>query len=134
MQEFLLQWEKLPIRKGVLEYILFLNLQITYFQFESRIIYAFTIVFFILILLFHKTILNEHGAACNFIKKETLAQLFPCEFCEISKTIFFYRTPLVAAFLFSSSFFKANKTFQIQRKLTFTIINIFSESASGGVR
>ena len=30
---------------------------------------------------------------CNFIKKETMAQLFSCEFCEISKYDFFYRTP-----------------------------------------
>ena len=36
-------------------------------------------------------------AACNFIKKETLAQVFSCEFCEISKNNFFYRTPLLAA-------------------------------------
>ena len=35
--------------------------------------------------------------ACNFIKKETLAQVFSCEFCEISKNTFFYRIPLVAA-------------------------------------
>ena len=35
--------------------------------------------------------------ACNFIKKETLAQMFSCEFCEISKTTFFYRAPPVAA-------------------------------------
>ena len=35
--------------------------------------------------------------ACNFIKKETLAQVFSCKFCEISKKTFFYRTPLVAA-------------------------------------
>ena len=34
--------------------------------------------------------------ACKFIKKETLAQVFPCEFCEISKNTFFYRTPPVA--------------------------------------
>ena len=27
--------------------------------------------------------------ACNFIKKETLAQLFSCEFCEISKNTIF---------------------------------------------
>ena len=27
--------------------------------------------------------------ACNFIKKETLAQVFSCEFCEFSKNIFF---------------------------------------------
>ena len=35
--------------------------------------------------------------ACNFIKNETLAQLFPCEFCEISKNTFFHRTPLMPA-------------------------------------
>ena len=35
--------------------------------------------------------------ACNFIKKETLAQLFSCEFCEFFKNTFFYRTALVAA-------------------------------------
>ena len=35
--------------------------------------------------------------ACNFIKKETLALVFSCEFCEISKNTFLYRTPLVAA-------------------------------------
>ena len=27
--------------------------------------------------------------ACNFIKKETLAQVFSCEFCEISTNTFF---------------------------------------------
>ena len=37
------------------------------------------------------------GGACNFIKKETLAQMFSCEFCKISKNSFFFRTPLVAA-------------------------------------
>ena len=34
--------------------------------------------------------------AYNFIKKETLAQVFSCECCEISKNIFFYRTLPVA--------------------------------------
>ena len=33
----------------------------------------------------------------NFIKKETLAQVFSCEFCQISKNTFSYRTPPVAA-------------------------------------
>ena len=42
-------------------------------------------------------VLCEKGAACNFIKRETLARVFSCEFCEISKNTFFYRTPLVAA-------------------------------------
>ena len=31
----------------------------------------------------------------GFTGKETLAQLFSCEFCEMSKNIFFHRTPLV---------------------------------------
>ena len=34
--------------------------------------------------------------ACNFIKKETLVQAFSCEFYEISKDIFFCRTPSAA--------------------------------------
>ena len=35
--------------------------------------------------------------AYNFIKKETLAQVFSCEFCEISKNTFSYKAPPVAA-------------------------------------
>ena len=32
----------------------------------------------------------------TLLKKETLAQVFSCEFCEISKNTFYYRTPLVS--------------------------------------
>ena len=35
--------------------------------------------------------------ACNFIKKETPAQVFSYEFCEMSKNTCFNRTPPVAA-------------------------------------
>ena len=35
--------------------------------------------------------------ACNIIKKGSLAQVFSCEFCAISRNIFFYRAPTVAA-------------------------------------
>ena len=35
--------------------------------------------------------------ACNFIKKETQAHVFPCEFCDISKNTFFYWIRPVAA-------------------------------------
>ena len=42
---------------------------------------------------------NVSGSPCNFIIKEALAQVFSCEFCEISKTSFFHRTPPVAALL-----------------------------------
>ena len=31
--------------------------------------------------------------ACNLIKKETLAQVFSCEFCKMFKNNFFLRTP-----------------------------------------
>ena len=41
--------------------------------------------------------LSASKAVLNFIKKETLALVFSCEFCEISKNTFFYRTLLVAA-------------------------------------
>ena len=34
-------------------------------------------------------IINRSPQACNFIKKETLALVFSCEFCEISKNAFF---------------------------------------------
>ena len=42
-------------------------------------------------------LIKLQAETCNFSKKETLAQVFPCEFCEISKKTFSYRTPLVAA-------------------------------------
>ena len=32
---------------------------------------------------------NVYKTIKNFIKKETLAQVFPCELCEISKNTFF---------------------------------------------
>ena len=47
--------------------------------------------------LFFNKVASLRPEASNFIKKETLAQVFSCEFCETSKNTFFYRTPLVAA-------------------------------------
>ena len=47
----------------------------------------------------------QYSKSCNWNnietgpeEKETLAQVFSCEFCEISKNAFFHRTPPVAAF------------------------------------
>ena len=34
---------------------------------------------------------------CHVIEKETLAQVFSCEFCQISEITFLYRTPPMAA-------------------------------------
>ena len=39
----------------------------------------------------------QEPEACNFIKKETLTQVFSSEFGEISKNSFSYRKPLMAA-------------------------------------
>ena len=39
------------------------------------------------------------ASASNFIKKETLAQVFSCEFCDITKNTFSYRTSPMAALL-----------------------------------
>ena len=36
---------------------------------------------------------SQKVSACNFTKKETLAQVFSCEFCEISKNTFSDITP-----------------------------------------
>ena len=44
-----------------------------------------------------KGVLSCRPGACNFIKKGTLAQMFSCKFCEISKNTFSYRTPPIAA-------------------------------------
>ena len=49
--------------------------------------------------LFLNKIAGLRPKACSFIKEETLAQVFSGEICEISKNIFFHRTPLVAASL-----------------------------------
>ena len=42
-------------------------------------------------------LIKLQALVCSFIKKETLAQVFPCEFCEISKNTFSCRTSPVAA-------------------------------------
>ena len=49
-------------------------------------------------------------SACNFIKKETVAQVFTCEFCKISKNTFSYRTPPVAPSLWIIFFIILNTT------------------------
>ena len=40
----------------------------------------------------------------TLLTKETLAQVFSCKFCEISKDIFSYRTPSVAASVLTNIF------------------------------
>ena len=42
-------------------------------------------------------LIKVQALACSFIKKETLAQVFSYEFCEISKSAFSYRIRPLAA-------------------------------------
>ena len=49
------------------------------------------------------------------IKKETLAHVFSCEFCGISKNTFFTENLWTTASKFSVIWFKENKQNQIQR-------------------
>ena len=37
----------------------------------------------------NKVLIKLHPLACSFIKKESLTQLYSCEFCEITKNTFF---------------------------------------------
>ena len=46
-----------------------------------------------------KTAVYFQQTACNFIEKENLTQVFSCQFREISKNTFCYKTPQVAASL-----------------------------------
>ena len=49
-------------------------------------------------MVFLKISLNSQEGNCagvTFIKKEALAQVFSCEFCEIFQNIYLYRTPSV---------------------------------------
>ena len=55
------------------------------------------------------------GLGLNLIKKESLAQVFPCESCEISKNTFFYRTPPDDCFCRLSSLCKEFGKFAIPR-------------------
>ena len=41
-------------------------------------------------------LIKLQAKACNFIKKEALAQVLSCGFCEIFKNIFYRRPPVVA--------------------------------------
>ena len=48
----------------------------------------------------------------NFINKETQAQVFSCELCEISKNSFSYRTPPVAVSGYSQFYYTSSSFYQ----------------------
>ena len=65
--------------------------------------------------------------ACNFIKKETLAQVFSCEFCEISKNNFF------TEHLWTTAPEQINKILRLGNSKTINKVTIYTEAATRGV-
>ena len=68
-----------------------------------------------------------HSLFFNMQTKETLAQVFPCEFCEISKNTFSYRTSPVTAYVVCHL---KNKSVQEDDLLT---MSVGSVADSGGM-
>ena len=57
-------------------------------------------------------LIKLQAKAWNFIKKESLTQMFSCEISEIFKNTFFYRTPAtVASFMTSNIYLKLTVVF-----------------------
>ena len=59
----------------------------------------------------------KRSEACNFIKKVTLAQVFSCELCEISKNTFFteHLWWLLLNILIQNQFFQLLNSFWMNR-------------------
>ena len=73
---------------------------------------------------------NKAAGAYNFIKKETLAQLFSCEFCVIFKNAFFCRTTLVLASANIKTRFQNHINQYVLKSEIFTNVNIVWNSDS----
>ena len=72
-------------------------------------------------------LIKLQASACNFIKKETLAQGFSCEFCEISKNIFFTEHVWATASKQTDDCFKFSNRIQHQIAKLFLKYNYINE-------
>ena len=71
----------------------------------------------------------QRARPATLFKKEVLAQVFSCEFCDISKNTFLYRTPLVGASVASLSHFVQDfriKYFSCYSHISRNISNTYS--------
>ena len=73
----------------------------------------------------HSRVAVRESLAYNIIKKETLAQVFSCKFCEIFKKNFFYKTPLVAA---SAHFFHQFILTTVSAKMKAGVCSVFNKN------
>ena len=71
----------------------------------------------------------RNTCACNFTKKETLAQVFSCEFCEISKNTFFTEHLWATASVYQTFLFFMKSIYgRGQRGVFKTLQNIYDEA------
>ena len=63
--------------------------------------------------------MSESLKACNFSKKEYLAHMFSCEFCEIFKNIFFAERLRATASVESNFFYFAKYNFSAAKFMIF---------------
>ena len=71
-----------------------------------------------------ESLLNKVVGLIKFIKKETLAQVFSLEFCEIFKNNFFSRTPPVAFSTLRNQVAVSEKNVMLRCNKIFPITNL----------
>ena len=75
---------------------------------------------------------NNVAGLCNFIKKEALAQVFSCEFCEIFKTPFFKEHIWQLLILFLAEMVPLNEKHSLQCKHLLSVeaaVDLFTKRA-----
>ena len=70
-----------------------------------------------------RSVLFNRSEACNFVKKETLGQVFSYEFCEISKNTFFTEHLWATASVFDLSFHSISQNKPLLLKLHTSILS-----------
>ena len=78
----------IAVAKFILAYHQLVNLS-SYFNIGKKAMMTYIILLHVFVLLRETSYSSSQLQDCNFIKKETLAHVFSCEFCEISKNSFF---------------------------------------------
>ena len=64
--------------------------------------------------------LQAKAKACNFIKKETLAQVFSCEFAKFLRSLFFYKTATASAHAYDILYKSLRDLLRIFESFNFT--------------
>ena len=80
------------------------------------------------------SLINLEALDCNFIKKETLTQVFSCQICEISESAFSYRRPLSIFRIIGTDAFLVYAADTFLRSWIFRIVSDSASSSSTPLR